>query len=98
MPALFMRMKSGRIWYVPGFSDNTQEFEKWQSLTSTIRQGTCTPILGAGLLEPYIGHPQDIARRWADQFSFPFEARDQDDLARVAHLYALTAAAYCDPS
>ena len=89
MPALFMRMKSGRIWYVPGFSDSAQEFEKWQSLASYIRQGTCTPILGAGLLEPYIGTPQEIAHRWAEQFFFPFEARDQDDLARVAQ-YVVT--------
>jgi hypothetical protein len=89
MPALFMRLKSGRIWYVPGFSDNTEEFEKWQSLAGFIREGTCTPILGSGLLEPYFGTAQELAHHWADQYGYPLEASDQEDLARVAQ-YVVT--------
>ncbi|MCK5430975.1 MAG: CHAT domain-containing protein, partial [Anaerolineales bacterium] len=45
MPALFMRLKSGRIWYVPGFSDDRQGFEKWPALLRSIRRGQCTPII-----------------------------------------------------
>ena len=46
MPVLFMRLKSGRIWYVPGFGDDRQSFEKWPALLRSIRRGQCTPILG----------------------------------------------------
>ena len=51
MPVLFMRLKSGRIWYVPGFGEEEFEFEKWQSLAGFIQDKTCTPILGPGLQE-----------------------------------------------
>ena len=46
MPALFMRLKSGRIWYVPGFADEGNDFEKWASLGGFVHERTCTPILG----------------------------------------------------
>ena len=49
MPALFMRLKSGRIWYVPGFGDEGNDFEKWSSLVGFVQERTCTPILGPGL-------------------------------------------------
>src|SRR5207247_11034964 len=42
-PTLFMRLKSGRIWYAPGFA---RGFEKWPALLADLRQGRCTPILG----------------------------------------------------
>jgi hypothetical protein len=84
MPALFMRLKGGRIWYVPGFSGGTEEFEQWQSLASFIAEGTCTPVLGLGLLEPLFGSTRDLARRWATQYDYPLSPRDQEDLARIA--------------
>ena len=43
-PALFMRLKSGRLWYTPGFGES--EFKKWEGLIASIRQGRCTAILG----------------------------------------------------
>jgi hypothetical protein len=55
MPALFMRLKSGRIWYVPGFRDEQDEFEKWPALLKTITRQQLTPILGPGLFEPILG-------------------------------------------
>jgi hypothetical protein len=52
---LFMRLKSGRIWYVPGFGDEGKEFEKWQGLAGFIQDKTCTPIVGPGLIESILG-------------------------------------------
>ena len=51
VPVLFMRLKSGRLWYAPGFAEGRRGLEKWPALLRNIRQGRCTPILGPGLTE-----------------------------------------------
>lgn len=89
MPALFMRLKSGRIWYVPGFGEGRDEFEKWQSLKGFIDEKTCTPILGPGLIETMLGSRREIAVSWAEKHGFPLSPQDKDDLPSVAQ-YILT--------
>jgi hypothetical protein len=89
MPALFMRLKSGRIWYVPGFGDQDEEFEKWNSLAGFIQDKTCTPIIGPGLIESLLGSRHEIAIRWAEKHGFPLAPHDRDVLPRVAQ-YILT--------
>ncbi len=89
MPALFMRLKSGRIWYVPGFGDERNEFQKWQGLAGFIREKTCTPIMGPGLAESLLGSRRDIAMRWAEKHGFPLAFEDRDVLPRVAQ-YVIT--------
>ena len=89
MPALFMRLKSGRIWYVPGFSEERDEFEKWQSLAGFIRDKVCTPIVGPGLIEALLGSRREIALRWAEKHGYPLAAQDRDVLPRVAQ-YIMT--------
>lgn len=89
MPALFMRLKSGRIWYVPGFSGGQSEFEKWQSLAGFVRDKTCTPILGPGLTETVIGSRRELAIHWAEQHGFPLEPHDRGSLPQVSQ-YILT--------
>ncbi len=84
MPALYMRLKSGRIWYIPGFGDDQDAFEKWQSLASFIQDKTCTPILGPGLLDGVLGSRSEIAIRWAEQHGFPMERHYRDALPQVA--------------
>ncbi|MEW5830611.1 MAG: CHAT domain-containing protein [Chloroflexota bacterium] len=88
MPALFMRLKSGRIWYVPGFGDEGG-FEKWPSLLRSVDRGQCTPIIGSGLLEPYLGPWRDIARRWADKYHYPLATHQRDVLPQVAQYLAV---------
>jgi hypothetical protein len=89
MPALFMRLKSGRIWYVPGFGEEQNEFAKWASLSGFVREQTCTPILGPGLDASILGSGRDIAVRWAETHGFPLAAQDRDNLQQVAQ-YVLT--------
>ncbi len=88
MPALFTRLKSGRIWYVPGFQgqgkDGPEEFEHWESLKTFIQEKRCTPILGTGIDESWLGQPSDIARRWAEKYNYPFAAYELEDLTRLA--------------
>jgi hypothetical protein len=83
MPTLFMRLKSGRIWYVPGFGDDRKDFEKWPTLVSSIRDRKCTPILGPGLHESLLGSTRDIARHWAETYRFPLEPHQREDLPQV---------------
>jgi hypothetical protein len=84
MPVLFMRLRDGRIWYVPGFRDQQQEFEQWPPLLSHIREGVCTPILGPGLNERLLGSSREIAERWAEVYRFPLAPQHRDDLPQVA--------------
>lgn len=88
MPVLYTRLRSGRIWYTPRFAEQRDSFEKWPALLRSIRDGRCTPILGSGLLEPLFGSSREIARRWADTFSFPMSANMREDLPQVAQFVA----------
>lgn len=82
MPALFMRLRSGRIGYTPGFGDRSS-FEKWPALLQSIKAGRCTPIVGPGLAEPLVGSTHELARRWAETYRYPLTG-DRDDLPQVA--------------
>jgi hypothetical protein len=89
MPVLFMRLVDGRIWYVPGFADDQEGFERWPALLNSIRQGRCTPILGSGLTESLIGSSREIAQRWAEKCHFPMAPSDREDLPNVAQYRAI---------
>lgn len=89
MPTLFMRLKSGRIWYVPGFGEERKDFEKWPALIRSIRRGQCTPILGPGLYESLIGSDRDIARRWAETYHYPMAAHERESLPQVSQYLAI---------
>lgn len=92
MPALFMRLKTGRIWYVPGFGDEKQSFEKWPAIVRSVKKGLATPIVGSGLLERFVGHTRDIARRWAEAYRYPLEPHAREDLPQVAQYLAVNQA------
>jgi hypothetical protein len=85
VPVLFMRLKSGRIWYSPGFSE---AFDKWPALFADIRQGRCTPILGPSLNDGLIGTREEIAWKWASTYHFPLAPHARGDLAEVAQYLA----------
>lgn len=89
MPVLFMRLKSGKIWYVPGFGGDTKSFEKWPSLLDTIRDGRCTPILGAGIAEAVFGSRREVAMHWAEEYHFPLAPFAREDLPEVAQYLAV---------
>jgi hypothetical protein len=83
MPALFMRLRSGRISYTPGFGEDGGGFEKWPALLQSIRAGRCTPVIGPGLLESLTGSTRDLACMWAQTYRYPMMA-DREDLPQVA--------------
>jgi hypothetical protein len=86
-PVLFLRLTSGRIWYAPGFARGAdQEFDLWPGLLEYLdpRRSKATPILGSGLLEPYLGPTRDFARRWAEDSGFPLAPHAREVLPQVA--------------
>ncbi len=83
MPALFMRLKGGRIWYVPGFAGEGTDFEKWKSICRSVRQGKFIPILGHDVGEHVFGTVRDLAEQMAEASGFPLAIQDRSDLAKV---------------
>jgi hypothetical protein len=84
IPVLFMRLKSGRLWYIPGFGDVRKGAEKIPALLRNVQRGRCTPILGPGLSESVLGSKRDVARHWAEQYHFPMGAHEKESLPHVA--------------
>ena len=89
MPVLFMRLKSGRIWYTPGFGDERQGMKKWPALLRSIRQGRCTPILGPGLTNSLLGSRRAMARRLAAAHHFPMSASSHEDYPQVTQFLSV---------
>lgn len=88
-PCLFMRLKSGRLWYTPGFGGPRGEFEKWPSLLRGIQSGRCTPILGPGLLDGLMGSQRDLTQQWADEVEYPLSPHERESLPQVAQYRAV---------
>ncbi|MBK7826782.1 CHAT domain-containing protein [Nannocystis sp.] len=89
MPVLFMRLRSGRIWYTPGFGGEGGQFEKWPALLRSIAQGRCTPVLGPALGDALHGSSRELAHRWADEYGYPMAPGGREDLPHVAQYLAV---------
>ncbi len=89
MPVLFMRLRSGRISYRPGFGDDAQGLRKWPALLNNIQSGRCTPILGPGTSEWLFGSRREIAERWAETFAFPMSDSGRESLPQVTQYVAV---------
>jgi hypothetical protein len=86
VPVLFMRLKTGRFWYAPGF---LRDFEKWPALLNDIRHERCTPVLGPGVTDAFMGSRQEIAQGWANQYHFPMAPHQRENLPQVAQYLAV---------
>ncbi|WP_211373599.1 CHAT domain-containing protein [Cellulomonas fimi] len=89
VPALFMRLKSGRLWYVPGTAPGGEKFDKWPSLVTDIVAGKCTPIVGPGISDALLGTRQEIARSWARSYRFPMAPHNRESLPQVAQYLSI---------
>ncbi|MCX9011127.1 MAG: SIR2 family protein [Candidatus Methanoperedens sp.] len=67
---------------------NTLEDKDWKLLLRRIKDGKCTPFLGAGACFGKIPLGSQIAREWAKEYNFPLE--NCSDLAQVAQFLAVT--------
>jgi hypothetical protein len=88
MPALFLRLRDGRIWYEPGFDGDGDEFEQWESISRWVRKKKCVPILGPDVCEHILGTSSELAASLAGE-NFPFETYQRFDLAKVTQYLAI---------
>jgi hypothetical protein len=89
IPALYLRLRGGRIWYDPGFGPG-EDFEKWQSIVAHVRDGNFVAIAGLGAREAITGDPHNLARALAKANNFPMAAYQQDDLPQVLQYLSVT--------
>ena len=54
----------------------------WEVLMKRIKDGRCTPFLGAGVYSEGPSLRSAVAKKWAAEYKYPFD--DSDDVARVA--------------
>lgn len=54
----------------------------WEVLMKRIKDGRCTPFLGAGVYSEGPSLRSAVAKKWAAEYKYPFA--DSDDVARVA--------------
>ncbi len=86
IPVLYLRLRSGRIWYVPGFggAGGKNLEDQWKSICRFVNSGECVPILGPSLSEPVFGDAREFARELAEEQGFPMAAWESVDMAKVA--------------
>lgn len=92
MPALFLRLRGGRIWYEPGFAAGVEDFEKWKSIVHQARRGKAVAILGSGVAESIFGDSRDLARKIALAHGFPLAPHQRDDLPQVSQYLSVSQA------
>jgi hypothetical protein len=89
VPALFMRLRSGRLWYTPGFADEPQGLRKWPALLGHLMDEHCMPLLGPGVSEHLLGPLPHLARGLAEAYRFPLAPHDREALPPVAQYLAV---------
>lgn len=60
----------------------------WEILLKRIKDGKCTPFLGAGVNFGILPLGSSIAEEWSKKYKYPLE--DSSDLSRVAQFVAIT--------
>ena len=60
----------------------------WELLIDRIRNGKCTPFLGAGVNEGALPLGSELATKWAAKYGYPLV--DNTDLAKVAQFLAVS--------
>lgn len=67
---------------------DTLNDKDWERLIGRIKEGKCTPILGAGACYGHLPLGADIAKDWSAKYSYPFK-ESEDDLPKVAQFLAV---------
>lgn len=84
MPALFLRLKGGYIWYEPGFGKGEEDSVKWKALVNDISQKRFTPVIGWGLGESVYGSTSRLAGTLAESNHLRLAPYQCADLALVS--------------
>jgi len=88
MPALFLRLKGGRLWYEPSFVPGAQV--NFDSIAAEIVAGRVTPILGWGLANSIYGSKTELSERLAAEKRVPLAPHRCCELPLVSQCVQLT--------
>jgi hypothetical protein len=84
MPALFLRLKSGQLWYEPRFTGGEDAPSQWKALCQCVLRGNFLPIVGPDVDEGLFGGTHALATRLAAEHAYPSAEHERADLAKVA--------------
>jgi hypothetical protein len=91
VPVLYTRLAEGRVWFSKGLAARTNGGGVgWEQLARDIYSKKCVPILGSGVLEPFVGTTRDVAKRLADTTGYPLSLNGREDLPQVAQFLEAT--------
>lgn len=90
VPVLYMRLLSGRLWYMPGYWGGENNTERIPSQIDHISNQELTPIIGPGLVEPIYGTYREIAENLADTVNYPMNPDDRESLPQIAQFLAIS--------
>jgi hypothetical protein len=88
-PVLFTRLVDGRLWYSVGGAGG-KSLESWPLLIQQIQEKHCVPVIGSGLLEPYVGASRDAANWLAKLNHYPLSPSLSDELTQVTQFLSTT--------
>lgn len=88
IPALFMRLRDGKLLGSYGRYSSDREELFWPFLLENIRLGWCTAFLGPRVNTGLLAQPEQVAEKLAEDFHYPLP--DSKDLARVAQFLAIS--------
>ena len=91
VPVLFSRLRSGRTYYKPEFTDRADD--TWAALEGAMSVRLLTPVLGPGLADSILMSRQDMASRWVERWQMPLTTNARGDLAQVAQVLRVRSAA-----
>lgn len=83
-PVLFMRLRSGRIWYIAGFNKEDGKKLPWDAICTAVTHGEFLPIVGPDLPALVEGTQRDLATALANRFGFPLAPWEKADLRKVS--------------
>ena len=87
-PVCLTRMRSGLIWYTPGYVD-PKSAPKMSTFVGAMKNHACTPIIGPRLSTGFFPGRQSAARGIAKRLQVPITPGSSNDLARVSQYLAV---------
>jgi hypothetical protein len=85
VPALYLRLKSGSLWYQPGFGGTAEaDSVSWDSLCEAAVQLDLVPVVGPDLAEHILGTSTELAAKLAGEYGIPHSPEERSDSAKVA--------------
>lgn len=87
-PIVISGVRTGRVWYTPRFTDETNSATNWITLLSKIRKGQCTPVIGPELNSKVARARNEIALAWAESYHYPMALHERISLPQVSQYIA----------